>query len=59
MENKIKLDEHTAPEGYLYRQGDRYIKTVYLAPNASIDDYELVPIEEYEKHIALENEMLS
>lgn len=48
MNNEIKLDEYTAPSGYIYHKDDRYISTVYLAPNASIGEYELITIEEYE-----------
>lgn len=49
MNDKIKLDKHTAPSGYMYHKDGRYVSTVYLAPNMSIKDYELVTVEEYEK----------
>ena len=57
MENtEIKLNKHTAPNGYIYHKDDRYITTVYLAPNASIDEYQLVTMEEYQSKLMQENQ---
>ena len=37
-----------APDGYIYRKGDEFVKTIYPLPSQSIAEYSLVPIEEYE-----------
>lgn len=58
MENyEIKLDKHIAPDGHIYHKEGRYVTTVYLAPNASIDEYELITIEEYEARMKAQEEL--
>ena len=37
-----------APDGYMYRKDDEYVKAIYPLPSQDVSGYELVPVEEYE-----------
>ena len=43
-----KPREIAAPDGYMYRKGDEYVKAIYPLQSQDVSDYELVPVEEYE-----------
>lgn len=51
-----KERKYVAPEGYLYHKDGRYVEVVYPLTNQSINDYELVTIEEYEARMVAEEE---
>lgn len=53
---EIKERKYIAPEGYLYHKDGRYVGVVYPTPRQSINEYELIPIAEYEAKMAKEAE---
>ena len=46
---EIKPRKIVAPDGYMYRKGDEFVKTIYPLPSQDVSDYELVTVEEYER----------
>ena len=53
---EVKERKYIAPEGYLYHKDGRYVDVVYPTPRQSINEYELIPIAEYEAKMAKEAE---
>ena len=51
---EIKPRKIVAPDGYMYRKGDEYVKAIYPLPSQDVSDYELVPVEEYEATLVTE-----
>lgn len=51
---EIKERKYIAPDGYLYHKDGRYVDVVYPTPRQSINEYELIPIAEYEARMNAE-----
>ena len=51
-----KIRKIVAPDGYMYRKGDEFVKSIYPLPSQDVSDYVLVPVEEYEATLVKEDE---